>query len=67
MALGPGRYDDLATRVRKLAHARAVVVIVIEGDKGSGFSVQTAPEIVLSLPTLLRTVANDIEEAEGKA
>ena len=61
MSAGPGKYDDLATYVREQANARAVVVIVIDGDKGGGFSVQTAAGLVLNLPTLLRHVADDIE------
>ena len=50
MALGPGKYDDLATHVREHAKARAAIVIVIGGEKGSGFSVQTEGGLVLPLP-----------------
>jgi hypothetical protein len=42
MAEGPGKYDDLTTLVRERAKAHAVVVIVVEGTKGSGFSVPGA-------------------------
>lgn len=62
MAIGPGKYDDLATDVREKARARAVVVIVVEGDKGSGFSVQAHDDVALALPLLLRRIADDIEE-----
>jgi hypothetical protein len=61
MALGPGKYDDLATSVRVRAGAEGVIVIVIAGLVGSGFAVQASPEITASLPKLLRRVADDIE------
>jgi len=65
MALGPGKYDDLATAAREAAGARAVIVIVVGGNKGSGFSVQTEPGLVLPLPALLRTIADEIESASS--
>lgn len=39
--LGPGKYDDLCTTVRTMASAKLAAVIVLGGDKGNGFSVQT--------------------------
>ena len=41
MPLGKGKYDDLCTKVREDAHAVAALVIVIRGNKGDGFSLQT--------------------------
>jgi hypothetical protein len=61
MALGPGKYDDLATLVRDGAKAAGVIVIVIGGSKGSGFSVQATFEVTAKLPDLLRTMADNIE------
>src|SRR5205085_1646492 len=40
MAIGPGQYDDLCTRVREESQAQAVVLIVLGGNKGNGFSMQ---------------------------
>lgn len=37
---GAGKYDKEATILRALTNAEAVLVMVIGGDKGSGFSVQ---------------------------
>lgn len=37
---GPGKYDEHATRVREETGAQSVVVIVIGGNKGHGFSHQ---------------------------
>ena len=61
MAEGPGKYDDLCTYVRTAAVARGVVLIVVEGDLGSGFSVQVHSELRLTLQVLLRHIADDIE------
>jgi hypothetical protein len=62
MALGPGKYDAIATTAREVAKARAVVLIVLDGTRGSGFSVQAiGTDISASLPALLRQVANGIE------
>jgi hypothetical protein len=40
MADGAGKYDDLCTTVREASHAEAALVIVLNGDRGSGFSCQ---------------------------
>ena len=63
MPLGPGKYDDLATLVREQAAAVGVIVIVLGGPAGSGFSVQASPAATLNLPTLLRVLADDIERS----
>ena len=61
MAIGPGKYNDLATIVRERARAEGVVLIVLRGHQGSGFSVQATPEFTLGLPEMLRTLADLIE------
>lgn len=68
MALGPGKYDALCTLVRQRAHARAALVIVLEGSSGTGFSMQAPPDVTFSLPEILRTVADEIDASfkEGK-
>jgi hypothetical protein len=62
MALGPGKYDDLATLVRERAAAEGVIVVVIEGVHGSGFSVQASGAVTTRLPTLLRVLADGVEK-----
>ena len=62
MAIGPGKYDRTTTMVRNVTQARGVVVIVVDGLRGSGFSVQATADIVKDLPNLLRHVAEQIEE-----
>ena len=66
MPLGPGVYDHLATVVRERAHANGVVLIVLEGSKGNGFSVQATVDMTLTLPSILRTVADEIEQSFGR-
>jgi hypothetical protein len=61
MALGPGKYDDLATMARNATSAEGVIVIVLGGVAGSGFSVQATFEVTAKLPDLLRTMADNIE------
>jgi hypothetical protein len=62
MAIGPGKYDDLATYCREQSHAHGVILIVIEGDKGSGFAVQADLLTMLKQPEMLRSMADDIEK-----
>ena len=50
MALGPGKYDALASLVRARSKAAGVVVMVFDGRQGSGFSVQASAEITSRLP-----------------
>lgn len=62
MAMGPGKYDEIATVAREAAGAQAVILIVLNGAHGSGFSVQAVGEdISTRLPALLRMVADGIE------
>lgn len=61
MAQGPGKYDDLCTYVREKAQAQGAIVILLDGNDGNGFSVQANPYILLQIPQLLRSVADEIE------
>jgi hypothetical protein len=38
--IGPGKYDDACTAARVAANAEVAIVMILNGDKGSGFSVQ---------------------------
>lgn len=65
MPLGPGRYDDLCTYVREKTGIEegqrgGVVLIVLGGDQGGGFSCQADAETTLALPELLEMVAKSI-------
>lgn len=62
MPVGPGKYDEVATLARELTGGHTVVLLVLGGSRGQGFSVQTIdPTMARALPELLRTIANDIE------
>lgn len=66
MPAGPGKYDNLCTVAREAAQADTVVMIIINGVHGSGFSVQTRdPAASHRLPQLLRTTAHLIETSQG--
>jgi hypothetical protein len=62
-----GRYDAIATRARAEAEADSVVLIVVDGKHGMGFSVQErtdgqAPRLSRSmLAELLRNAARLVE------
>jgi hypothetical protein len=65
---GPGRYDDICTQAREAAQADGVVLVVINGKHGLGFSVQlTKPLWFKQLPDLLREVADQMEKDYGEA
>lgn len=62
MALGPGKYDEECGMVRLMTRASAVLLIVVGGTKGGGFSAQvTDPTLLVSLPAILRKMATDME------
>jgi len=62
MAFGPGKYDDLASHVRGVAEADGVLLLVINGTRGSGFSAQLPLHLTLSLPEILRDIADQIDQ-----
>jgi hypothetical protein len=57
----PGAYDDLCTEARKQAGAKVCLLIIIGGNKGSGFSAQMPGFAAADVPDILRDVANQIE------
>jgi hypothetical protein len=61
MTIGPGKYDAEATHVMNSTHASGVIVIVIGGDRGEGFSIQATLEVSLALPKMLRMIADQLD------
>ncbi len=55
----PGKYDDLCAIVREAAQAE---VIVVNGNKGSGFSVQGTRMVIVGLPDMLEFIAGEIRK-----
>jgi hypothetical protein len=64
--LGPGRYDDEVTALRERYHAHGVVLIVLGGDKGEGFSMQADLETTLRLPERLEHIAAQLREDRAR-
>ncbi len=62
MAEGGGKYDAYATMVREAAQATGVLVMIIDGVRGSGFCVQGPLVLTAALPMLLREMADTIEK-----
>lgn len=63
MALGPGKYDDVCTEVREKTKAKGgVLLIVIGGDKGNGFSCQADAIVTFALPEMLEQIAGEIRK-----
>lgn len=60
--IGAGKYDDLTTTARRATMAQGVILIVLGGSRGSGFSVQATPDITALLPKILRDTADNIED-----
>lgn len=58
---GPGKYGAECAAALRDTDAVACILIVIEGDRGTGFAVQTKePELLRVLPTMLEKMAADI-------
>lgn len=64
--IGAGKYDVPCERTLLETRAQAVILIVLGGDKGSGFSVSAVGGAVGStieqLPAILRSCADEIEK-----
>jgi len=60
--IGPGRYDNLAQEALETTQAKGVILVVLEGNLGSGCSCKLTLMDQLKIPKILRCLANDIEE-----
>lgn len=72
MPIGPGKYDDTCTEVRLKHDAAFVLLAIVEGNLGQGFSVQmdmsrtTDPNWEKNVVKMLRDIADQIEESTVK-
>ena len=64
--IGPGKYDYLADFIRFKAVAEGVVLIVLNGNEGSGASCKLTPELMAVIPDMLRQVADGLEADHKK-
>lgn len=60
--LGAGKYDDVCTKVRIKTQAKGAIVIVVDGNKGHGFSIQMPLPELLKLPDMLEYMAGQIRQ-----
>jgi hypothetical protein len=65
MALGPGKYDKVCAEARQMVglgenDGGGVLLVVIGGKLGNGFSCQADIETTLKLPDILETIAAQI-------
>lgn len=60
---GPGKYDEVCTIARELTQAHGVVLIILSGNRGTGFSGQFSDACVaqVDIPRWLREMAEQIE------
>jgi hypothetical protein len=61
--IGPGKYDDLVTQLREGLRAKAILLVVIQGNKGNGVSQQIAAgtkEEAQKIAIVLADVLGDI-------
>jgi hypothetical protein len=55
-----GLFDTACTRVRDMTRARCAVVIVIDGESGSGYSVVGPLEAQVLLPDIVHKIADTL-------
>jgi len=66
MAIGPGIYDDICNAARISTNAEGVLLIIINGNKGTGFSCDAQEEYIHCVPDVLEDIAKGIrKEREG--
>ena len=61
--IGPGKYDDLVTQLREGLEAKAVLLVVVQGNRGNGVSQQIAAgtkEEAQKLASVLADILGDI-------
>jgi hypothetical protein len=58
-----GVYDKATEELRERFKAEAVMTIVISGSEGTGFAACMPEDMKLLLPSLFRSIAEEVEEA----
>jgi len=72
MTFAPGKYDEVCTLVRNAVGISdgtggGVMLIVLGGNKGNGFSCQADPLVTLLLPEILDDVVKQMRKVDGMA
>jgi hypothetical protein len=63
--IGPGRYDKEADKLLKETQAQGIILLIINGNRGEGFSAtfarEWADQHAAKLPAYLRALAHHLE------
>ncbi len=62
MAVGEGKYDKSLTLALEFSYAQEGILIVFDGNKGMGFSVQATEENIAKIPDVLEHMAKEIRK-----
>lgn len=62
MAIGPGKYDDVASEIRERLKADGVLLIVMNGDQGDGVAAQVTALRLFGLADMLEALAGKFRE-----
>lgn len=62
MTIGRGAYDEELTQIRERVKAIGAILIVFEGHKGSGFSAQLPPFLLMQVAEVLENMASQIRK-----
>lgn len=60
MPMGGGKYEKALAIAARRAHATSAVLIILDGKRGPGFSIQATLEQLAALPEILEEVAQQI-------
>lgn len=59
--IGPGKYDSILTETLKQTKGTVGILIVLNGEHGPGFCAQLSIEALITMPIMLRSIADQIE------
>jgi hypothetical protein len=59
--IGPGKYDEVCLRVKEQTRAKGCLLIILDGDEGSGAPCKMDCAVVGKMPALLRMIADEME------
>jgi hypothetical protein len=62
MTIGTGKYDFPLTLALGNAEAQQGILLVLDGKKGAGFSVQGTTDAINKLPDMLEHIAAEIRK-----
>lgn len=64
--LGGGKYERQCVALHRDLHADGVILFIVNGTLGTGFSIRANPHLAYVLPEILRDMARAIEELQGR-